>query len=62
LRRSAAADRETLREDAMTAIQEWRRLQSDLANGEGARDLCRVVIRSLEGVVAGLDASGQPAA
>jgi hypothetical protein len=62
LRRSAGADRETLRDDALTAIQEWRRLQSDLANGEGARNLCRVVIRSLEGVVASLDASGQPAA
>ena len=46
----------------MTAIQQWRRLQSDLSSGEGARNLCRVVIRSLEGVVAALDASGQPAA
>jgi hypothetical protein len=62
LRRRAGTDRETLRDDALTAIQEWRRLQSSLAGGDGARNLCRVVIRSLEGVVAGLDASGQPAA
>jgi len=62
LRRSPAENRESLREHAFTAIQQWRRVQSDLANGEGARNLCRVVIRSLEGVVAGIDASGQPAA
>jgi Dynamin family len=62
LRRRGPDDRAALRGDAVTAIQEWRRLQSDPANGEGARNLCRVVIRSLEGVVAELDRPGQPAA
>jgi hypothetical protein len=61
LRRGKSEDRTALRGEALKAIQEWRRLQSDPANGEGARNLCRVVIRSLEGVIAELDHAGQPA-
>lgn len=55
--RQADADAATLREKAVATIGEWRRLQSDPANGAAATDLCRVVIRSLEGVVADLDAA-----
>lgn len=62
LRRGSSDERTALRREAVTAIQDWRRLQSDPANGEGARNLCRVVIRSLEGVIAELDQEGQPAA
>ena len=62
LRRGSSDERTALRGEAVTAIQDWRRLQSDPANGEGARNLCRVVIRSLEGVIAELDQEGQPAA
>jgi Dynamin family len=62
MRRGASDDRVALRVDAVSAIQQWRRLQSDPANGEGARNLCRVVLRTLEGIVADLDRPGQPAA
>jgi len=60
--RQESRDPAVLRAEAVRAIDEWRRLQSDPVNGEGARNLCRVVLRSLEGVVAELDAPGQPAA
>ena len=62
LRRGASADHAALRGEAVSAIQEWRRLQSDPANGEAARNLCRVVLRSLEGIVADIDRPGRPAA
>jgi len=62
LGRGAFEDRVVLRGEAVSAIQAWRRLQSDPANGERVRNLCRVVLRSLEGVVAELDHPGQPAA
>jgi hypothetical protein len=60
--RQGSTDPAVLRSEAVRAIDEWRRIQSDPVNGEGARNLCRVVLRSLEGVVADLDDPGQPAA
>jgi GTPase SAR1 family protein len=62
LRHDGPVDAGTLRAEAVRTIDEWRALQSDPAHGEDVRNLCRVVIRSVEGVVADLDDSGQPAA
>ncbi len=62
LRREATVDRATLRAEAIRTIAEWRALQSDPSHGENVRNLCRVVIRSMEGIVAQLGTSGQPAA
>lgn len=55
LRHSADTARSTLLDDAVEGVQRWRLVQSDPASGEATRNLCRVVIRSLEGVLAELD-------
>ena len=61
LRRTPDTDPDTLRSVAVDAVQRWRLVQSDPASGEATRNLCRVVIRSLEGVLAELDDERRPA-
>jgi len=55
LRRSPDVDPDTLRADALGGVQRWRLVQSDPVSGEATRNLCRVVIRSLEGILVELD-------
>jgi hypothetical protein len=56
LRRPEDADPQRLREVAVAAVQRWRRRQDDPELDEPTREACRVLLRSLEGVVAGLPA------
>ena len=58
LRRDPSTGADVLVDDAVDGVQRWRLVQSDPASGEATRNLCRVVIRSLEGILAQLD--GEP--